>query len=53
MFRLEKNVRVVGRKINPCDVDYKSKLCMGNIDNSSIHDYGIQKIITFKKQSYK
>ena len=25
-------------KINPCDVDYKSKLCMGNIDNSSIHE---------------
>ena len=37
MFRLmEKNVCLVDGKINPCDVDYKSKLSVGNISDGTI-----------------
>ena len=33
---MEKNVYLVGWKGNPCDVDYKSKLSTGNVENETI-----------------
>ena len=41
---MEKNVYLVDGKVNPCDVDYKSALCVDNVKTTRKQNLEFSKI---------